>query len=100
MAKITEPSILPTAIPETVFPPIVAMARRPVVSAATCMPRATLYRNIKNGLFTRPVKIGSGARVAWPISEINAINAARIAGKTEAEIKALVADLEKARAQA
>lgn len=98
MAKRTEPSILPSAIPETVFPAIVAMAGRSVVSAATCQPRATLYRNIQRGLFTRPVKIG--ARVAWPISEINALNSARIAGKSEAEIKELVTNLEKARVQA
>lgn len=100
MAKTAEPLILPSATPETVFPVIIAMAGRPMVSAATCMPRATLYRNIQKGLFTRPVKIGSGARVAWPISEINALNSARIAGKSEAEIKALVEELEKARVQA
>lgn len=98
MTTVTQTSVLSTIKPETVFPAIVAMAGRPIVSAATCMPRATLYRNIQNGLFTKPVKIGG--RVAWPVSEVNAINAARIAGKSEADIKALVAELEQARSKA
>ncbi len=70
--------------------------RRPVVEQATGLTRSTIYRRIKLGLFPNPVDIG-GDRVAWIASEIEALNKARIAGKTDDEIKALVAELEAAR---
>ena len=54
--------------------------------------RASHYADIKAGLFTSPVHLGAKA-VGWPESEVAAINAARIAGKSEGEIKALVAQL-------
>jgi prophage regulatory protein len=38
--------------------------------------------------------------VGWPSSEVTAINAARIAGKTDEEIRALVVKLEAARKSA
>ena len=44
-----------------------------------------------------PVKLGERC-AAWPSDEIAAINAARIAGKTDAEIRELVAQLEQQRA--
>ena len=50
---------------------------------------ASIYNAIRDGLFTRGVAIGQRSR-GWPASEIHAINAARIAGKTEAEIRELV----------
>lgn len=50
---------------------------------------ASIYNAIRGGVFTRPVKIGERA-VGWPESEVDAINAARIAGKTEAELRELV----------
>jgi prophage regulatory protein len=58
--------------------------------------RSAHYRDIKQGLFTKPVQIGPRA-VAWPAHEVAAINAARIAGKPEDAIKQLVVDLEAAR---
>ena len=70
--------------------------RRPIVEQATGDSRTTIYRKINAGLFTRPVNIG-GDRVAWPANEIEAINKARIAGKSDEEIKALVIELEAAR---
>ncbi len=54
------------------------------------------YEEIQNGLFTHPVKIGSRAS-AWPEHEVAAINSARIAGKTDDEIRELVVKLEAAR---
>jgi prophage regulatory protein len=57
---------------------------------------ASLYREVAARLLTRPVKISSRA-VGWPKSEIEALNAARIAGKTEDEIRELVHELEAAR---
>jgi len=54
------------------------------------------YADIQAGLFTRPVKLGKRAS-AWPSHEVAAINQARIAGKSESEIRQLVAKLEAAR---
>lgn len=53
---------------------------------------ASIYTSIKAGLFTKPVAIGQRA-VGWPSDEVRAINAARIAGKSEAEIRELVKSL-------
>lgn len=50
---------------------------------------ASIYAAIKAGLFTSGVAIGQRSR-GWPSNEVTAINAARIAGKTEAEIRELV----------
>lgn len=58
--------------------------------------RSAHYLDIQQGLFTPPVHIGLRA-VGWPASEVAAINAARIAGKTDDEIRALVVKLESAR---
>lgn len=52
---------------------------------------------VKTGLITRPVPIGARA-VGWPDDEIRAINAARIAGKTDDEIRVLVEYLQGQRA--
>jgi len=76
--------------------------RRPVVQQATGLSRQTLYKRIKEGLFPKPViigrdKNGDACQVAWPANEIQAIIDARVAGKTDAEIKALVTKLEAAR---
>ncbi len=79
-----------------ILPIINPLYRRPIVEQATGDSKSTLYRKINQGLFTKPVKIG-GERVAWPANEVQAINKARIAGKSDEEIKALVIDLEAAR---
>jgi prophage regulatory protein len=50
---------------------------------------ASIYTAIKAGMFTQPVQIGQRS-VGWPDTEVKAINAARIAGKSETEIKELV----------
>jgi len=55
--------------------------------------KSSHYLDIKNGLFTRAVAIG-GRAVGWPEHEVDAINRARIAGKSEAEIRELVTQLE------
>jgi prophage regulatory protein len=66
------------------------MLRIPAVLAETGhRSHATIYNAINNGLFTKPVRIGQRA-VAWPASEVLAINAARIAGKSDAEIRDVV----------
>lgn len=72
------------------------MLRCPVVSQSTGMARSTIYRRIQSGLFPKPVSLG-GERVAWPASEVQAINSARISGKSDDEIKKIVTELEASR---
>lgn len=50
---------------------------------------ASVYNAINAGTFVRPVKIGERS-VGWPDDEVKAICAARIAGKSEDEIRELV----------
>ncbi|KFB72349.1 MAG: putative transcriptional regulator [Candidatus Accumulibacter phosphatis] len=70
--------------------------RLPAVLRARGRSRSAHYLDIQQGLFTSPVHIGVRA-VGWPDGEVAALNAARIAGKNEAEIRQLVAELEAAR---
>ena len=51
--------------------------------------RSTIYVRIAQGLWTKPVSLGPRA-VGWPASDIEALNAARISGKTDAQIRELV----------
>ena len=62
-------------------------------------PRSTLYLKISQGLWTKPVHLGERS-VGWPAQEIDTLNAARIAGKTNDEIRILVQRLEAARKSA
>ena len=66
--------------------------RLPAVKSRTGLSRSTIYLRIKEGSFPAPVSLGARA-VGWPSTEIDALNAARIAGKSEDEICALVIDL-------
>ncbi len=84
------------AATSSALPVITHLLRRKVVEQATGDSRTTIYRKIQKGLFTHPVSRG-GSRVAWPANEVNAINLARIAGKSDDEIRALVVELELAR---
>jgi prophage regulatory protein len=72
------------------------MLRGPAVDDATGESRSTRYGRISDGLFPAPVKLGPRS-VGWPESEVAAINAARIAGKSDEQIRALVVKLEAAR---
>ncbi len=64
--------------------------RMPAIKAETGhRSHASIYNAIKAGLFTKPVQIGQRS-VGWPSDEVNAINAARIAGKSDAELRKLV----------
>jgi len=76
-----------------------AILRLPAVKTASGYPRSTLYLRISQGLWTKPVRLGERSR-GWPAHEVEAINAARIAGKSEDEIRALVVMLEAARKSA
>jgi prophage regulatory protein len=75
------------------------LLRLPAVKAQSGASRSTIYLRIQQGLWPKPVKLGPRS-VAWPASEVAALNAARIAGMADAEIRALVAKLEGARKSA
>jgi prophage regulatory protein len=70
--------------------------RLPAVKETTGLSRSTLYLRIAHGVFTHPVSLG-GRAVGWPAHEVGTLNAARIAGKSDAEIRELVTKLEAAR---
>lgn len=73
--------------------------RLPAVRAETGVSRSTHYLLISQGLFTKQVSLGPRC-VGWPAHEVAALNAARIAGKSDAEIRGLVTELEAARTAA
>lgn len=70
--------------------------RKPAVLEATGWCTSTLYQKIKNGLFIAPIKPGLMTSV-WPSDELRKLQDAFIAGKSEQEIRALVAELHAAR---
>lgn len=73
--------------------------RRKQVEARTGYSRSTIYLRIAQGLMTKPVNLGARA-VGWPAGEVDTLNAARVAGKSDAEIRKLVETLESARLSA
>jgi prophage regulatory protein len=72
------------------------LSRLPAVLAARGICKTAHYDDIKRGLFPHPIKIGRRAS-AWPDHEVAAMNQARIAGKSDDEIRQLVVELEAAR---
>lgn len=74
----------------------VTILRRKQVQTRIGLSRSTLYLRIAEGMFTKPVALGARA-VGWPAHEVAALNAARIAGKLDSEIRELVVQLEAAR---
>ena len=80
---------LTVSLPQTIL-------RLPVVKSTSGLSRSSPYARIADHLWPKPVNLG-GRAVGWPASEVAAINAARIAGKSNNEVRQLVADLEAAR---
>ena len=78
---------------------ILTILRRKQVEAETGYSRSTIYLRITQGLLPKPVSLGPRA-VGWPAGEVAAVNAARIAGKSDDEIRALVSKLESDRSGA
>ena len=76
-------------LPNTIY-------RRPRVLLASGHGRSTLYAHIADGLWPKPVRLGPRS-VGWPRSEVIALNAARIEGRSDAEIRSLVQRLVEAR---
>ena len=70
--------------------------RIPAVLKRRGVCRSAHYADIKAGLFPPPVPIGERA-VAHPDYEVDALNAATVAGKSPHEVRALVAALVVAR---
>lgn len=74
-----------------------AVARINEACKVTGETRSTYYSKAAAGQLPRPIKIGPRA-AAVPVRELAAINAARIRGESDAQIKALVARLHAERA--
>ena len=72
------------------------LLRLPAVKAQSGYSRSTIYLRISHGLWTKPVSLGARA-VAWPAGDVAALNAARIAGKSDDQIRTLVLKLEAGR---
>lgn len=70
-----------------------AILRLPAVMSKRGVSRSTHYAHISACLYTKPIRLSARA-VGWPESEVTALNAARIAGKSDDEIRELVARLE------
>jgi len=70
--------------------------RLPAIKTSTGLSRSTIYLRIAQGVFPKPVSLG-GRAVGWPASEVEALNAARISGQSNSEIRDLVVKLEAAR---
>lgn len=72
------------------------LLRLPSVTAASGDKKSTFYLKISRGLWTKPVRLDARA-VGWPADEVATLIDARIAGKSDEEIRELVKLLESAR---
>jgi prophage regulatory protein len=70
----------------------ISILRQPAARERLGDSRSGFYNKVKSGLCTPAVKLGLRA-CGWPDNEIDAINRARIAGKSEDEIRELVKQL-------
>jgi len=70
--------------------------RLPDIKTSTGLSRSTIYLRIAQRVFAKPVSLG-GRAVGWPANEVAALNAARIAGKSDDEVRDLVVKLQAAR---
>lgn len=81
------------------YPSEQTIYRMPRIVEDTGNSRSTIYLRVSQGLWPHPVKLGARAS-GWPAREVAAMNAARIAGKSETAIRALVLQLESERKNA
>ena len=70
--------------------------RLPAVKSSSGLSRSSLYLRISQGLWPKPVSLG-GRAVGWPEQEVAAVNSARIAGKSNEEVRQLVVQLQAGR---
>lgn len=73
-----------------------SMLRMPALKVRTGRGRSTNYHDIARGLMVPPVAMGDRC-ATWPSDEVDRIIAARIAGRSDDEIRQLVRDLVAAR---
>lgn len=73
-----------------------SILRLPCVKELTGRSRSSIYADIRARLFVKPVPIGARS-VGWPSDEVDTIISARIAEKSDSEIRRLVSELEAAR---
>lgn len=67
------------------------LERLPAVLGRRSDGRSSLYADIQRGTWTPPIRMGRAS--AWPQHETNALLAARIAGASPDEMRALVREL-------
>ncbi len=79
--------------------PTPIILKRRQVEARSGYSRSTLYKLISQGLFPKQIALSKHA-VGWPENEVSAVIAARIAGKSEEDIRELVGRLHDARKRA
>lgn len=65
------------------------MLRKPQVLERLGVSHSSLYLNVTRGLITKPVQLGPNT-VGWPAFEVDMLLAARMARKSEHEIRQLV----------
>ena len=76
--------------------PDLKFERLPVLLSYRSDGRSSLYADIKKGTWTPPVRMGRAS--AWPAHETQALLAARLAGASDDELRALVRQLLEQRA--
>lgn len=77
---------------------MLTLIRAPKVMERRGCRKTHLYGEIRQGLFPPPVRMGSRF-AAWPEAEVEAVLRARIAGECDASVRALVAELLRARSK-
>jgi prophage regulatory protein len=75
---------------------MLTLIRAPKVLQRRGCQKTYLYAEIRQGLFPPPVRMGSRF-AAWPEAEVDAVLRARVAGASDASLRALVAELVDAR---
>jgi prophage regulatory protein len=78
---------------------MIYLLKLPSVKSLTGRSRASIYKDMQDGLLPSPIKCGARS-VAWLQHEIEAVIMARVRGKSEDQIRALVAELEQKRGAA
>lgn len=76
-----------------------AILRLPALLTRIGFSKSTLYLRISQGLWPKPVALGTRMS-GWPETEVDALIAALMAGKAETDIRDLVAELQTARKKA
>lgn len=74
----------------------VSIYRMRKAQSETGYSRSTIYLYISKGLWVKPVRLGIRA-IGFPSNEVSALISARIAGKSDEQIRELVLKLEASR---